>query len=205
MIKGALRGPSQLFCKGMLEATSVIGTLSQTSAIGSVGIIAKGQFSSHISFCNGLGMTYLSQSQPHWTVEFHTLFNVRLPEGEPSPRNTQSIPKEPAASQPQHWEAFIRGVLESSLGHRAADAAQDTFDANDGSREVGCWAAGWKWRCLSRWPVQISNILNLCLECVNTLIHDKGMFEGLTLDKPLFYQRPFRLAHSHAAHTMPGV
>ena len=130
---------------------------------------------------------------------------MRLPEGEPSPRNTQSIPKEPAASQPQHWEAFIRGVLESSLGHRAADAAQDTFDANDGSREVGCWAAGWKWRCLSRWPVQISNILNLCLECVNTLIHDKGMFEGLTLDKPLFYQRPFRLAHSYAAHTMPGL
>jgi hypothetical protein len=59
-----------------------------------------------------------------------------MPEGELSPRDTQSVQQKPA-SQTQHWEAVIGGVLESSLGHRAADAAQDTFDA-DGSCEVGC-------------------------------------------------------------------
>lgn len=54
-----------------------------------------------------------------------------MAEGELSPRDTQRYP----ALGP--WEAVIGGVLESSLGHRAADAAQDTFDAN-GSCEVGC-------------------------------------------------------------------
>jgi len=65
-----------------------------------------------------------------------------MPEGELSPRDTQRYPERPTKTSESNaalgpWEAVIGGVLESSLGHRAADAAQDTFDA-DGSCEVGC-------------------------------------------------------------------